>query len=483
MPTGRAGRAMRRMLEASEPSPSGPSVVACGPSGCRSRQWRRRHSYRLRVARERAEGDWSRDRLGARPTEAVVLAALRGHEAVSLVADFTDETDASDFRFRFEGDDVRLELKEKLTVLTDGFADLWPEVPRGDLMVVDEMSFRRLVWAEGVGYLLVRDVPGGRWCTFGPWELCLGPRRRFERWGNKGAGPFLKGKLLLDLRTAATASSGLDLDLDEVLGVVRSSRRALRQVSAFRLRMEGDIPEVPKRADTAATPGRRPVPSPPVAQPDPWAEAPKPMRRDTVDEDPDVTWAGLSRAMAAELRARGWSVPTPVQEGAIPAVLAGKNVLVLGPTAGGKTEAAALPLLDGLHRHPPGRRPVILVVNPLTALLIDQRDRWCALGAMVGASCFAWFGESDQASRKAFKASPTDVLLTTPESLEHLLSSATTDERALLGGLRAVVVDEVHAFVGTPRGAQLASLLERLDRFADDDLQRGRPVRHGGQPG
>jgi ATP-dependent helicase Lhr and Lhr-like helicase len=88
------------------------------------------------------------------------------------------------------------------------------------------------------------------------------------------------------------------------------------------------------------------------------------------------------------------------------------------------------------------------------------------------ASAFAWHGDVGTDARKAFKDDPHDALLTTPESLELLLTSPSHDERSLFAGLRAVVIDEVHAFVGTPRGAQLASLLERLFQFVDADFQR-----------
>ena len=73
----------------------------------------------------------------------------------------------------------------------------WPDVPALDLLVVDELSLRQLVWADGLGYLVLHDMPSRSWHLFGPWELWLAPRRRFERPGDKGSGLFLKGKVLL----------------------------------------------------------------------------------------------------------------------------------------------------------------------------------------------------------------------------------------------------------------------------------------------
>jgi ATP-dependent Lhr-like helicase len=91
---------------------------------------------------------------------------------------------------------------------------------------------------------------------------------------------------------------------------------------------------------------------------------------------------------------------------------------------------------------------------------------------MVGATAFAWHGDVELNAKNEFKSRPQDFLLTTPESLELLLTSPSHDAQALFSGLRAVVIDEVHAFVGTTRGAQLASLLERLFQIADTDFQR-----------
>lgn len=90
--------------------------------------------------------------------------------------------------------------------------------------------------------------------------------------------------------------------------------------------------------------------------------------------------------------------------------------------------------------------------------------------ALVGASAFTWHGDVSTDEKRAFRADPADVLLSTPESLELLLSNA--DDRRRLAGLRAVVIDEAHAFVGGARGAQVASLLERLEAIAHEDIQR-----------
>lgn len=412
------------------------------------------------MTRVRQPEDWGRDRESARESERRVHEALAAHPQVSHLSDFTEEMDALDFEFMFEGAGVRVDVKAKQSLSSDEIAGQWPEVPRRDLFVLDETSFRTLLWSEGLGYLLIADGPAARWHVFGPWELSLGPRRRFERRGDRGAGEFLKGKLLLDLRTAARTTD--ELDIGAFLGVVRASRSALHQVRGWKVRGRDELPVVPRLRL------RPPAPSPrPPASVEP---APGP----TVEPAPDTAWAGLSAELARSLRDRwGWNEPTAVQREAFPAVLAGQNTLVLGPTAGGKTEAALLPLLDRWRQGGwRGRRPSILAVSPLRALIDDQLERWRNAGALVGATAFAWHGDVGRDEKRAFENHPSDALLITPESLELLLTSASHDDRKLFAGLHAVVIDEVHSFVGTPRGAQLASLVERLDRVLDADLQR-----------
>lgn len=398
------------------------------------------------MTRARRPEDWRRDLDAARAGEQEVAGALRAHPQVSHLSDYTTEHDELDFRFRFDGGDTRVDVKEKRSTLSVELRELWPEVPEPELFVVDETAFRTLLWAEGLGYLLVHDVPQRRWHVFGPWELALGPRRRFERRGNRGAGEFLKGKLLFDFRSAAATTE--QLSIDALLDVVRESRRALRGYRAVRIRNRDVLPVIPRPTAAAV--------AEPVAVP--------------VDGDP--RWAGLDVGLVAAVKRRlGWDAPTPVQRAAFPPILQGHNTLVLAPTAGGKTEAALLPLLDVQRREGWGR-PSILYVSPLKALLDDQLARCRNLAALTGATAFVWHGDVARDARLAFSDSPSHILLTTPESLEGLLGRPGRPGKELLSRLRAVVVDEVHSFAGTSRGAQLASVLERLDRVAVEDLQR-----------
>ncbi len=369
--------------------------------------------------------------------------------------------DTPDFRFTLEGRPVRLELKEKHGPYSREIAALWPEVPEPNLLIVDELSLRQLVWADGIGYLVVADRPRRCWHFFGPWELWLAPHRRYERPGDKGSGTFLKGKVLLDARTAAGTTP--EFDVEKLIDIVRLSRRALTQVEAVDVRGHGPLPTVPRvdRSTIETHPRRRPTTSPAPALP---------IR--SPDDGVDAEWCGLSPELVAAVREKwGWPGLTPVQKVAIPAILGQQSTLVLGPTAGGKTEAAMLPLLDRwqLEGWRSGR-PSILCLSPLKALLDDQLERWQRATALVGASAFTWHGDVPHDQKRAFRADPADVLLSTPESLELLLSNA--EDRGWLAGVRAVVIDEAHAFVGGPRGAQVASLLERLEAIAHEDIQR-----------
>ena len=167
----------------------------------------------------------------------------------------------------------------------------------------------------------------------------------------------------------------------------------------------------------------------------------------------------------------GWSSLRPVQEQTIEAILTGQNCVVLAPTAGGKTEAAFFPILDIVYREQ--LAPVCaLYVSPLRALLNNQEPRLLQLTGLVGATAFKWHGDVGQAARRRFLAEPAHVLMTTPESLEVMLISPKIDKARLFGGLRFVVIDEIHNFAAGDRGAHLMAVLERLARYTLFDVQR-----------
>ena len=180
-----------------------------------------------------------------------------------------------------------------------------------------------------------------------------------------------------------------------------------------------------------------------------------------------------------------FEAPTAAQNGAWDAISSGKDTLVVAPTGSGKTLAAFLWSLDRLAATPPPedpkRRCRVLYVSPLKALAVDvERNLRAPLTGIrhtaarldlpapdvrVGVRS----GDTPADERRAFAKTPPDVLITTPESLFLILTSAA---RESLRGVETVIVDEVHAVVPTKRGAHLALSLERLDQLLDQPAQR-----------
>ena len=174
--------------------------------------------------------------------------------------------------------------------------------------------------------------------------------------------------------------------------------------------------------------------------------------------------------------------PTPAQGRAWDAIADGDHTLVIAPTGSGKTLAAFLWAIDRLAQAPersPGTR--VLYVSPLKALAIDvernlrtpltgitriaERDGLPVPQITVGVRS----GDTPPAARRQLIANPPDILITTPESLFLMLTSAA---RETLTDVQTVIVDEVHAVAGTKRGAHLALSLERLDALLDRPAQR-----------
>lgn len=167
----------------------------------------------------------------------------------------------------------------------------------------------------------------------------------------------------------------------------------------------------------------------------------------------------------------GWRALRPLQEQAIEPILAGSHTLLIGPTAGGKTEAATFPVLSRML----GDRwlPMsVLYVCPLRALLNNLEPRLRQYATLVGRRAAMWHGDVGESDRRAILADPPDLLLTTPESIEVMLISARVDHRMLFEHVRCVIVDEVHAFAGDDRGWHLQAVLARVGRIAGRDLQR-----------
>ena len=165
----------------------------------------------------------------------------------------------------------------------------------------------------------------------------------------------------------------------------------------------------------------------------------------------------------------GWDMLRPVQEKSCEAVSAGCDIIILAPTAGGKTEAAFLPVLDALLKRPTGHLSAVYI-SPLKALINDQTDRIIDLGQRAGLETAVQHGDVSASDRWNFSESEPDILLTTPESLEVLLSSP--DSCDAFTHLRFIIVDEIHAFVESSRGVHLKCLIDRLTHISQENPQR-----------
>ena len=167
----------------------------------------------------------------------------------------------------------------------------------------------------------------------------------------------------------------------------------------------------------------------------------------------------------------GWRELRPLQEAAIGPLLAGQDALLLAPTAGGKTEAALFPLLTAMADGG-WSGTSILYVCPLRALLNNLEHRVDGYASWLGRRAAVRHGDTAQGVRRRMILERPDILMTTPESLEAMLVSATMDPHLLLADVRAIVVDEVHAFAGDDRGWHLLAVLERLTRLTGRPLHR-----------
>jgi ATP-dependent Lhr-like helicase len=186
-------------------------------------------------------------------------------------------------------------------------------------------------------------------------------------------------------------------------------------------------------------------------------------------EPPKNVFDLLVKPVRRLVEQREFSKPTEPQEKAIPKILEGKNVLLISPTATGKTEAAFLPVLSMLLQQPGAPGIKVLYITPLRALNRDMLERlewWCN---NLDIKLAVRHGDTETKERVRQSRSPPDILITTPETLQAILPGWVM--RQHLQQVRWVIIDEVHEMTDSKRGSQLSLALERLRIMVGKEFQ------------
>lgn len=175
------------------------------------------------------------------------------------------------------------------------------------------------------------------------------------------------------------------------------------------------------------------------------------------------------RKVLAEL---GFSKPTLPQSMAFPAILDGKNVLLIAPTGTGKTEAVLLPIFSELYgNHEKTKKGIqVIYITPLKALNRDMLKRLTYWSEKLGIKVEVRHGDTETKTRRKQARQPPQILVTTPETLQAVLPGS--QFRKHLANIRYVIVDEVHELAESKRGVQLTIALERLEEVTQHEFQR-----------
>nr|WP_240974615.1 DEAD/DEAH box helicase [Arthrobacter sp. SF27] len=183
---------------------------------------------------------------------------------------------------------------------------------------------------------------------------------------------------------------------------------------------------------------------------------------------PATAFARLHKHIQAWIWAQKWQQLRSTQAEAVDPILRGDtDVIISAATASGKTEAAWLPILSALAQQqdngplPSGVKALYL--SPLKALINDQYERLGSLAESINIPVHRRHGDVTGGARRALRETPDGLLLITPESLEAMFITQGTRLPGILNGLQYIVIDEMHSFIGTERGAQLQSLLHRVE--------------------
>lgn len=170
---------------------------------------------------------------------------------------------------------------------------------------------------------------------------------------------------------------------------------------------------------------------------------------------------------------QGWRSLKDIQENTIPVVLKRDcDVIISAATAGGKTEAAFMPIISNILSAARQQGYEVLYISPLKALINDQYSRLADMTNGMNINVTPWHGDIDAAKKTKSLKVPTGIVIITPESLESFLINRAHCVKRAFGNLKYVVIDELHAFIGNERGKQLQSLLSRIESITGKKVPR-----------
>lgn len=170
----------------------------------------------------------------------------------------------------------------------------------------------------------------------------------------------------------------------------------------------------------------------------------------------------------------GWSELRDIQLDAARVIFeTDSNLLLSSSTASGKTEAAFFPIISDIISTPDFNNSVsVLYIAPLKSLINDQFSRLDELLDMTGITLTHWHGDVGASHKNKLLKNPSGILQITPESLESMIINRANDLPRIFGGLKYVVIDEIHALIGSDRGDQVICLLSRLSRLIGHSPRR-----------